>query len=404
MAPILTDYLSPAEYGLIGLLVTYSFILAPLISLNVNSYTALIITKYPKDEEKYYSSILLLILGVFTIVSIVFLNFEHAVSDLLEIPDAAISLLLLLTLTTVLSEIFQSILTFKQLEIKYLYVYGSKILIEVFLVVLFIAFLEKPWFYRVYSTVIALSVPSVLFIVFLWRRNTKLAFSMKLLGEVLLFSLPLIPHLFSKIGLNQADRIFIVKMSSEYELGIYNLGYMIGGALMYISSAFANVYNPYIYKRLANTNQGKIDTSVSAMFIVFISIIFICLVLLLICVPLVFNFFFPVTYLSSIKIVIPVAISYFFWSIYLAYSPFFFYEKKTVLISSISIIAFFFNLLANYWLVPLYGGLGAAYATLISFGIVLLIVSILILKIHKNFYRKFLEIKIGDFKRLKTLN
>jgi O-antigen/teichoic acid export membrane protein len=53
--------------------------------------------------------------------------------------------------------------------------------------------------------------------------------------------------------------------------------------------------------------------------------------------------------------------------IYLTYVNFVFYKKKTALISVTTLIALGINIVTNYKLIPLYGIMGAAVATLIAY-------------------------------------
>ena len=46
-------------------------------------------------------------------------------------------------------------------------------------------------------------------------------------------------------------------MVSVEEMGIYNTGYLVGSILLIVSSAFMNIYSPYLYERMADITEKK---------------------------------------------------------------------------------------------------------------------------------------------------
>ncbi|MDZ7672401.1 MAG: oligosaccharide flippase family protein [Halanaerobiales bacterium] len=84
-------------------------------------------------------------------------------------------------------------------------------------------------------------IPIYLYIIF---KNIKFKFNYFMLKESLLFSLPLIPSLLSAWVINLSDRIFIERFFSMSDVGIYSLGYKLGGIVLIISAAFQKAYSP----------------------------------------------------------------------------------------------------------------------------------------------------------------
>jgi Na+-driven multidrug efflux pump len=67
-----------------------------------------------------------------------------------------------------------------------------------------------------------------------------------------------------------------------------------------------------------------------------------------------------------------VALSYVFWGIYLVFSAIIFYKEKTKFLGLLSLFNIVLNCLLNVILINYFGAIGAAYATAISFLVVMI--------------------------------
>ena len=72
-------------------------------------------------------------------------------------------------------------------------------------------------------------------------------------------------------------------------------------------------------------------------------------------------------YSGGAKYVIWIALGYFFRGIYFLAVQYFMFENKTKIIMYLSSGAIVLNLFLNYFLIDIFGTIGAAYATTISF-------------------------------------
>ncbi|MFN2440712.1 MAG: polysaccharide biosynthesis C-terminal domain-containing protein, partial [Chitinophagaceae bacterium] len=80
------------------------------------------------------------------------------------------------------------------------------------------------------------------------------------------------------------------------------------------------------------------------------------------------------TYAKGTIYVFWVGLSYFFWGVYLVFSGYIFYSGKTKILGWLALVNVVFNLVFNYFLIQLYGPLGAAYATCLSYFIVCVVI------------------------------
>ena len=74
--------------------------------------------------------------------------------------------------------------------------------------------------------------------------------------------------------------------------------------------------------------------------------------------------------------------SSYFFGCYLAFTNFIFYKKNNKIFAIAAIINILVNLILNYFLIPAYGIIGAAYATFISFLIFAAFIGTIAIKLY----------------------
>ncbi len=189
----------------------------------------------------------------------------------------------------------------------------------------------------------------------------------------ILFGLPLILHVVGKFVINQSDRIFITKMVSLEEAGIYNIGYQVGTIMLIVVGAAGNFIQPFLYERLANLTKEAKSQIVRLSYGV-IAAFCVILIAITLATPTFFATLIDESYARGTVYVFWVGLSYFFWGVYLVFSSYIFYSGKTKILGWLALVNVVFNLVFNYFLIQLYGPLGAAYATCLSYFIVCVVI------------------------------
>lgn len=91
------------------------------------------------------------------------------------------------------------------------------------------------------TSVFALSLVPIL------RKNAEASFSVPLLRQVLAFGLPKVPHGLMLQVLNLADRKILDVFGSRGDVGLYHMGYTFGGGVKFALSAFEPAWGPFVY-------------------------------------------------------------------------------------------------------------------------------------------------------------
>jgi len=379
LMPYLSHFLKPEEYGILSMVNSIVTILIPLIGI---AAAGIINVEYYKIKDKsefasIFSSVQLI--PVLPLLFFLLLSFFFAkpIAAFLEIPTDKsywIPLSCLLAFLTIYYEVLIAYNVTEQKPWFYSLFVISRIAIEVSFTVYFVANLGKGWEGRLMAWLIASIFSFVVAFIYFGRRNLlTIKISRKYIIAALTFGLPLILHVIGKFVINQSDRVFITKMVSIEEAGIYNIGYQVGMILLIIVGAIGNFMQPFLFERLSNlTAIAKAEIikvtycAIAAMLLV--------LIVMTIATPTFFSALIDESYAKGTKYVFWVGLSYFFWGVYILFSGFIFFSGRTKVLGVLAVVNVVLNIGLNYLFIKRFGPLGAAYATCISFFIVSVVI------------------------------
>ena len=396
LMPYLSHFISPAEYGILALVNSFVTILIPITGLVASG---LITVEYYKLQDKsefasLFSSIQVVPLVPTLACLLITIFFSKSLATFLEIPASKSYWLIVSVFLAVLTIYYETLVSYNVIEKKpgyYALFNISRLLLEVGLTVWFVSGLKMSWEGRLLSWLISSVISfGVSIFYFNKRRLITKRISRKYMYAGIAFGLPLILHTIGKFVINQSDRIFIAKMVSLDEAGIYNIGYQVGMVMLLLVNAVGNFYQPFLYERLANLSEsGKIEITRISYLIV--AGLIICLLLITLFTPLFFRWLVSKDYAKGTIYVFWIGLSYFFWGLYILFSGFIFYLGKTKFLGVLAIINVALNLVLNYILINWLGALGAAYATCISFFVIAVIVFI---EVNKHYPMPWLSFKL----------
>lgn len=206
-----------------------------------------------------------------------------------------------------------------------------------------------------------------LFVIYTMKKFFFYGWSREKFNLALHYSIPLIPHVLAMTILNFADRYLLEAYSTTDDVGVYTLAYTLGLAMYLVTVAFSMAWAPYFFRAVnkgksqyqeIHDNAGKavsISTAI-ALFGIMISGDFV-------------TFVFSEKYQSAASIVPLIIAGYLLFFLCTLFSYSILHEKKTHLMAPITIVSAIVNIVLNIWLIPDYRMAGAAWATIISFGL-----------------------------------
>lgn len=204
--------------------------------------------------------------------------------------------------------------------------------------------------------------------------------------QILVFALPLLPHYLSQHIMSSADRIMLADMVSEADAGIYSVVANISMVANIVWTAINGSLIAYTFENLREKNYGKINATASVLALGYgVVCVGVCLI-----APEVLAILAPASYTGGIYAVPPIAGMAFLTALYNIFANIEFYNKKSMYITTATIVSAVANIVLNYILIPKYSYIGAAYATLVSY--------ILLVLMHYIGYRKSTPDKIYNGK------
>jgi O-antigen/teichoic acid export membrane protein len=379
LMPYLSHFITPYEYGLLSMINSYVTVLIPLIGLVVSG---LIFVDYFKIKDKDEFALLftsLQLIPLLPALFFIFINilFPHSIASVLEFPVEKsywLTISVVISLLIIYTETLFGLLIARRESMYFSLFSVAKILIEVLLTVWFVTGKKMSWEGRLLSWLLTNMVTCLIAFIYFKKRHWLVnRVSKKYILAGLSFGLPLVLHTIGKFIINQSDRVYIAKLVSLDEAGIYNVGYQIGMVMLLLVGPVANIIGPFMFERLENpSSKGRFEIVKMSYIIVVILIVVLLLITLI--TPFLFSNFINIQYSSGQKYVFWTALSYFFWGIYIIFSNVVLHAKRTGFLAWVSIVNIMLNLALNYFLIIRYGAIGAAYATCFSFFAVTVII------------------------------
>lgn len=186
--------------------------------------------------------------------------------------------------------------------------------------------------------------------------------------QVLVFTLPLIPHYLAMHVMNGADRIMVGKLISSEAEAIFGVVSTIGTIATIAWLAINASLVPYIFE---NMNVGRVQSIRKTTTLLALGYMVLCIFVCLVA-PEALLILAPEEYQSGVYAIPPIAAMAFFNALYNIFASIEFYYKKSVGIAVATVVATLTDIGLNFWLIPKFGLVAAAYTTLVANAIMVL--------------------------------
>ena len=376
--PVYTSFLTTAEFGIVEIFNNTIKVLAVLMTFNTHQAVGRYYFEGKKDWNIFLGTSLITTFFVFVVVSIILFISQRWILYYLNIPQALFYWFFPATISLAILAIFSQLFVAKKQSFlvskgQVLFSYG-----RFFGAVIGLLWVVPLYFGRVIGDVI-LSVFIAAYLFYKIWPHIKWKINLDHLKYNLKFSLPLIPYSLSGFILNFFD-LFMINSSNNSDAGIYAFAYKIGFLFLGLDQALHNATKPDFYKIMnSGTYELLIDQIKSMLKFHAIGATFLILFASDIGYLLARN----AAYTYSLNIVPIIVIGYLFFASYNFYARLLFYSKKTYYISIITLFVAFLNIVLNIIYIPLYGYEAAAYTTLASFIVMLILGRIVVINVLK---------------------
>ena len=373
LLPILTRYLSPAEYGEVAMFQTLigalgAFVGATFVGAAGRKYYDTDISK--SELAEFIGSCIQLVFIFTIIVSAVFIVFQNQLSGWTGIQSEYVLWSVLVASCGVIISIRLSQWQVQKKAIKYGALQISQSLLNMLLSLLFVVVFLKGAAGRIDAQVIASLVFLVvaffllqkdgLLNIFIWRKNH--------LAEALRFGIPLMPHIAGGFLLNSVDRFVINQEIGLAEAGIYMVAVQLTAAIGIVFDAINKAYVPWLFEKL-KTNQLSDKQKIVKLTYAWFLVIILGVVLAFFIGPPLVVLIAGEQYAQAGDVIGWLALGQGFQGMYFMVTNYIFFSKRTGLLSVASISSGILNLILLIVFVRIFSLEGAAVAFAISMGI-----------------------------------
>ena len=362
--PIFTRLLTPEDYGITSVFATWVSVFTIFVGVQTSSTIATAHIHFKKEEfNQYLSSILFLSTVSFAIVGFICFVFKYQIASLLNLSIGLLIILVLQSFLGYVQQFYNTYLIQTKKSLQSLVLSVSYSFLTVGLSLFLIFHIDTA---RYYGKIIGNAVIACLFGLFLYfviMAKGRKIISLKYWKYCLPLSLPIILHLLSGLVLGQSDRVMLQSMSGNYEAGVYSFAHNIANILALLWSATNNAWVPWYYENTKIKNT-KIINQLAKKYIIFISM-GTCVIMLM--TPEIMMILGPEEYWTAGRAIPMVVFGIYFSFLCTFVVNFEFYSLNTKWIAFGSIGASIVNIGLNLLLIPQFGGMGAAVATLISY-------------------------------------
>ncbi len=363
LLPVLTEYLSPEEFGIYSLYQVLISFLTPLISMSLDTNISRNFFRVDEDELAKIVNSILLILHINLLIGLVLVFIvTNIYGNIFNIPKHIFELMPVIIFTQTINGLNLTILKNRQEAIKYGFFQIVNTIIKFVIAIGLLLYFHFSWNSLVYGTLVANLVVlffSILNIVKIYRIGVNF-YPFK---TIYVISIPLIFHLMGEVIIFFSDRLFIKHMLDLESVGIYSISYQFGYITMLFIHSISLAIEPLLFRQLAKHQDIK-KISFYFMVVFLIGGLVIWQV-----TTFIFPYLIDERYIGAVD-VIPWIVSGFVirgWEQIVR--NVIVYKGKTGFLVLLTIFNIAVNLILNYYLISLNGITGAPQATLIMFSI-----------------------------------
>lgn len=379
--PIFTRLLSTTDYGIITTYNSWITILSMVIGFALHMGIRAAFIDYKDEIDDFMAATTTFTVESGIVLCLIALTVVNFVS--ISLGGTLIILCLLQGLAAALVQNYSM-----YLMMQYRYKFRTALmvlpnLISVVLSVLTIVFVLKTNLYlgRIIPTALVNIGFGALVVILVYHKSRKIH-NLKYLKYGLAISMPLVLHGIALNILSQSDRTMITVLADASQTGIYSLIYNFSMLATVITTSLEGVWVPWFTNKYKENKVEEIN-KLSLDYIHFMTYVMVVLIMV---GPEIVKLLASKPYWEGISIIPPVVLANYMIFLYTLYVNVEHFHKKTPYITINTVIAAITNIGLNFILIPKFGYVAAAYTTLISYIVALVLHARYAKKLDKGIY------------------
>lgn len=389
--PVMTYFLSPEEYGIVNVYLSYTLIASVILSLNLEWSISRYFLEPNAERKAFLSTIFTAVTVLYTVSAISIYIFREKVGLFLNLSPVLVDWLMLFSYTSILWYIYLFVrvsennsreMTIMQVLNQYL-----KFLVSIG----FILYIKHYGGTVYMGKIIAEFLVSTLLALYLFYllrnyfdfRNMKWAY----IKYAAVYSLPLVPYALGGQILSSFDQWYINVELGPEKAGLYSFAYKISLLMFGLITA---LHNASLVQYTKMMDEKKYEDIATQSFSMHKLTLLAGLFLILFSVDLGTMLSAKASFRTALTIVPVIILGNILYGLALLYTRIYNYRKTNVYVTIIFLIGAVVNIVLNMLFVPSYGYEAAAYTTLFSYALMAIIAWLL-----NDFWMKFPPLPLG---------
>lgn len=328
---VLANYIAPAEYGILSLFSTVTVVVGYFIALSTEGYLSV---SYFRDGEyglkQTFTCVLYTnLIVLFFLVSLLLL-FGDFLSIKLDLPLLCLFFSVVISSLTVFSHMILNYFRLQKNIRRYALFSCSNALLNFLITIFLIKFLFWGWMGQVYAQLICCFIFGLFGLFFFFKKKFVVVPKKSHWKMMLVWGIPLIPHLATNFIRQGLDRYIINYYHSIDDVGLFSFALNLANIIVMVGVGFNQSNSVSIYAVLGNSNLTEeektkcLRTQRKNIFWVYLFCSFFVTVVCLSFVPLIIP-----KYSMAMKYFPLLSLYAFFNCLYFLYTNYLFYYKKT---------------------------------------------------------------------------
>lgn len=370
--PVLTRYLTPAEYGQIAIFQTLLTGVGAFIGISAHSIAGV---KYydnnlTKQEQRIFIGSCFIILAATSAISLlIILIFKQQLSNLLKIEDRWLVLSVFVVTASFIANMRLSQWQVRKQAVKYGIFLISQSIMNFTLSLIFIVYFLQGADGRILVICLSAFVFAIIAVALLIKdKLISLSWQLDHIREIANFGIPLIPHVMGNFLLLAVDRFVINEKLGMEEVGIYMVAVQITSILALLFDSFHNAYVPWLYEKISLNSISLNQKLVKWTYLYFIGLLALAGLSFYVAPP-VLVLIAGDNYQPAADFIGWLVLGQIFSGMYLMVTAYVFFSKKTGLLSVSTLTSGLINLGLMIVLINIMDVKGAAIAFSISMAI-----------------------------------
>lgn len=366
--PIFTKIMSTSEIGVSTTFSSWDTILYAVVTLSLcSSSVNVAMMEYKNDRDRYQSTCLTLSTLSALIFAIIYFFHYRIINQVTTLSSP-------LMITMILYLLFNPALDIWYARQRYEYKYKNVVAVSILSTfasagISIIAVVSAKYQnIQELGTIRVLSQFSVLIlidiIIYLLLMHRGRTFYDKTMWKFALrLSLPMIIHTLAKSVLDMSDRLMITSMCGKSEAGIYGTVYNISTMSLIVWNAINRSLVPTIFEKLENKDYKSLNKLIDKVLMVY----GVMAILMTLVAPEILMILTTSEYFDAVYMMPAISAGIYLTALYDIFVTMLMYKKKSSNVMTATLLAAITNIILNYFCIPKFGYMAAAYTTLFSF-------------------------------------